>query len=201
MTKVWILGDSHIYWATSQALRREGPQLGLEATHMITWKGRRGATLQQAVGILEEYPSSSCYGAPDLLLINLGTNDLLSMSSLGFHLTIQDFLSFCTSHMANTILVWCNILPRPYYYGAFNQGSLRRKRNTANRNARRAFIRAGHKNILVLDISPDNWALFRYDCLHLSPLGLDIFINTIKGALEYFHMFNLAIQFPPFNMM
>ena len=55
-TKLWIVGDSHIYWAAQRALLREGMQLGLDTLqYEVTWKRRRarGARLAGAVQLMQ----------------------------------------------------------------------------------------------------------------------------------------------------
>jgi hypothetical protein len=46
------------------------------------------------------------------------------------------------------------------------------------------------------DIDPKNMTLYRHDCIHLSPLGLDIFVNILRGSLEYFDLFPTVLIFP-----
>ena len=174
--------------------------MGLEATHEIEWKGRRCATLQQATTTLGQFLVQSPNGPPDILLINLGTNDLILLSTLGFHYAVLDFISFCQIHLPGTTLIWCAILPRPFYFGARNQAQFIANSTQLTAMLRQLFFRAGHKVLFFPDIWPGNRALYRYDCRHLSPLGLGIFINYIRGALQYFHFFPIAIQFPGFNM-
>ena len=191
------MGDSHVYWAAIQALQREGPQLGLERTSNIslTWKGRRGATLCEASQLLEEYIQQSQLGLPHTILFHLGTNDFITHSTLDFHHMILDLLHYCRVHIPHVKLIWSSILPRPYYFGAEQQAGLNQKRQQINRNARSLFWRQGGNSIDFSDINPRNLRLFRPDCLHLSPLGLDIFLNTIQAALEFFTVFPAAILF------
>ena len=73
---------------------------------------------------------------------------------------------------------------------------MNRKLHEINRDARSQVRRAGGKAIMFNDIDPRNMALYRYDCIHLSPLGLDIFVNILRGSLEYFDLFPTALIFP-----
>ena len=73
---------------------------------------------------------------------------------------------------------------------------MNQKQQQINRNARNLFWRQGCKSTDFSDINPRNFQLFCYDCLHLSPLGLDIFLNTIQAALEFFTLSSAAIRFP-----
>lgn len=194
---MWVVGDSHVYWAAIHALEREGPQLGL-GNHGIclTWKGRRGATLCTAKTSLQELLQQTPFGPPDIIIFHLGTNDLIDHTTLDFHHMLLDLIDFCRATIPYTQLIWTSILPRPFYFGAYRQAGMNSKRQQINRNARSLFWRAGGKSIEFSDIDPHNFSLFRFDCLHLSSLGLDIFLNSLRAALEFFTLFPAAIRFP-----
>lgn len=178
-------------------MEREGPQLGLERYNInITWKGRRGATLHNIQESLLEYLRASPYGPPHAILFHVGTNDLIDSSTLDFYQMLSGLLEFCRATIPQVNLIWSYILPRPYYFGASRQAGMNQKRQSINRNARSLFWRQGGRSIEFSNIDARNFSHFRFDCIHLSAIDLNIFLNTVKDALEYFYFFPYAIRFP-----
>jgi hypothetical protein len=195
--RVWIVGDSHIHWAARHALEREGVQLGLEGSNMeLTWKGRRGARLRNVEPLLEDFLGATESGLPNVVIFHLGCNDLVGCRTLDFHIMVRSLIQFCSAALPGATLIWSSILPRPFYFKAAEQKGMNQKLREVNRDARKQFIRAGGKAITYRDIDPRNGDLYRPDALHLSSLGLDIFINILKGALEFFELFSSALVFP-----
>ena len=194
---VWIVGDSHIHWAGEQALQRvDGPQLGLEHRYDIIWRGKRGARLESAPYQLYDFLCSTQHGPPQLIIFHLGCNDFVDTKSYGIHKAIQNLFEYCQQAVPGATLIWSYILPRRSYKGAFDQSGMGKKLRDVNRNACNLFWRAGGKAIQHSDINSANKYLFRPDGLHLSTLGLDIFLNSLKGALEYFHKYPYAYGYP-----
>ena len=73
-----MVGHSIAHWAAHRALLRpEGGNLGLEH-HSIqsTWKGVRGAKLEDFPSILSNYLDRGI-DPPDMIIIHMGTNDFL----------------------------------------------------------------------------------------------------------------------------
>lgn len=136
---------------------------------------------------------------PDMLIIHLGCNDIVGSSTFLLHLYVKELIDFLVSTLPQTYIVWSSVLPRPCYtrVPAHEQQVMRQRLSHLNRNARKLFIRAGGKIIRFPDIVSCNNSLFRPDQLHLSSTGLRVFLNSIKGALEYFKLFPASIVFPP----
>lgn len=188
-----------MFWAACHALTREGPQLGLEEDYWITWKGRRGRKLCDAVSDLQkELESADVH--PDFLIVHLGCNDLIQSSAKALHIMVRDLLSICSDLLPHTQLIWSYIFPRLDYRGATFPEGMNNKLKQVNRNARNLFRRANGKVIGHPEISPLSSQLFRRDGLHLTDLGLDIVINNIKGALQYFQLYPYTIMFPHWMM-
>jgi lysophospholipase L1-like esterase len=163
----------------------------------VVWKGKRGALLSDAPMDIFDYMRSAHTGWPDFMIIHLGCNDFMHSSSLEIHWMVKNLLEFLKEYLPNTTIVWSFILPRLKYNMSFGKHSdMSKKLRDVNRNARNLFWKAEGKAIAHSDIDGQNKDLFRGDNLHLSPLGLDIFVNGLKGALEYFVMLPAALRFP-----
>ena len=84
----------------------------------------------------------------------------------------------------NTLLIWSDILPRVFYFGARSQLSLERKRRAVNRWARSQGRRRG---VSIMHHPQFRWTetvLYRYDAVHLSPLGNRVFVDNICQAIR-----------------
>ena len=197
-TQVWLVGDSHIHWAAHQALTRDEMQLGLERYgYEVVWKGRRGAKLADAIPLLQDFLTHPASGLPCIIVFHLGCNDLVATSKKQLHNLVKDLLAFCAQYLPHTTLVWSFILPQFSYSYVDWQSGMVQKLREVNRNARNLFYRVGGKAIAHVDIDRFNRGLYRDDMLHLSTLGLNVFINSLRGAMEYFQQFPAAIAFPP----
>jgi hypothetical protein len=149
------MGDSHVYWAANRALSREGPQLGLDESFWITWKGTRGGKLNEVKGNLQE-ELVSAYSLPDIVIFHLGCNDLIHHSSKALHYMVRDLLLFCSDFLPGTQVIWSYILPRAKYHGAVFPDGMKSKLKQVNRNARNLFHKAGGKAIGHPEIDPSN---------------------------------------------
>ena len=193
---MWIVGDSHVHWAARQALQRGDVELQIDVWgDLLTWKGRRGAKLIGAIDLLQEFLDSAKSGVPDLIIFHLGCNDFLDRPKLGFHLMVRNLIEFCQFMLPNTIIVWSSILPRPVYRGVDDQGGLSAKLSEINRNACKLFIKAGGRAIGHPRISRRG-ELFREDDVHLNTCGLNLFLDSLRDALDYFHLYPTAVKYP-----
>ena len=173
-------------------------QMGVdEWGNTLCWKGRRGAKLYGARELLEELLHDSRTGVPDSIIFHLGCNDLIQRSKLGFHLMVRDLVEFCQVALPHTIIMWSNILPRPYYEGAYEQAGMKAKLSEINRNASRQFERVWGKSIAHSAILPGMTWLFREDKLHLNEQGLEFFLSAFRSALGYFQIVPTAVRYPP----
>lgn len=104
------MGSSIPYWAGEYASQHGGRNLGLQAT--VQWRARRGMKWHDldpfVLHLLKSFPP------PDILVIHLGSNDLVSEELNSKILGQEIQCTFLRYHalMPQTILVWSNILPR-----------------------------------------------------------------------------------------
>ena len=118
---IWIVGDSIIRRA----------ECDLELPFNIHWKGRGGAGVTELYDLQVELSNSS---PPHILLIvHLGTNDLVKVDEFALRQRIAVMLRDCLEWCQSATVVWSDILPRVFYFGALSQPVLERKRRTVNR--------------------------------------------------------------------
>ncbi|KAJ8304403.1 hypothetical protein KUTeg_017986 [Tegillarca granosa] len=180
-----FVGSSIVYWAQRRALSRPvGRNLGLEKYGVqIRWCGIRGMKWSQLLTrIQRDLRNFLC---PQYLEILLGSNDLVSRASdvLRWELKL-DLLSL--SKLPNTTVVWSCILPRLFWYGARSQVAIDNVHKRTNREISSHILKLGGRIITQSDLSDKETGCYRFDGIHLSDIGNDIYLNALQGALEKF---------------
>ncbi|KAJ8319201.1 LOW QUALITY PROTEIN: hypothetical protein KUTeg_004292 [Tegillarca granosa] len=122
---------------------------------------------------------------PPVLEIQLSSNDLVSRASgvLRWEMKL-DLLSL--SKLPNTTVVWSCILPRLFWYGARSQVAIDNVRKRTNREISSYILKLGGTVITQSDLSDKETGCYRFDGIHLSDIGNDIYLNALQGALESF---------------
>lgn len=125
---------------------------------------------------------------PEVLLIQLGSNDLATIKGKELIELIRLEILRLRTLFPHTKLIWSEILPRRYWHFADNQVAVEICRKRVNNAVKRIFLSdiengcvIRHPNIMYIEKS-----LFRMDGVHLSEVGIDVYLNNIKGALEAF---------------
>ena len=134
------------------------------------------------------------HSPPHLVRFHLGCNHFVDTKSFGMHKAIQNLIEYCHQEVPGATLIWSYILPLRSYKGAWNESGMGKNLRDVNKNACNLFWRVGGRQYNIQIFSPSK---NRDDDLHLSTLGLDIFLNRLKGALEYFNKYSGAYGFPP----
>lgn len=185
-----------MYWARRSVFSRPGGMdLGLQTSGCrISWFGQRGMTWKQftpAVGsYLDRHPS------PGMILIQVGSNDL--GSTKGFELVhdIECDLLRLRVLLPDVKIVWSELLQRRYWHTAREGKAMEKTRKRVNLAVKNIVLGVGgyvikHNNMRARDIN-----LFRNDGTHLSDIGINVYLNTIQGALESFLSSNGPRVFP-----
>ncbi|KAJ8314851.1 hypothetical protein KUTeg_007001 [Tegillarca granosa] len=183
LSDIWIVGSSIVYWAQRRALSRPvGRNLGLEKYGVqIRWCVIRGMKWSQLLTRIQR----DLRNFPQYLVIQLGSNDLVSRASGMLHWEMKlDLLSL--SKLPNTTVVWSCILPRLFWYGARSQVAIDNVRKRTNREISSYILKLGGRVITQSDLSDKETGCYRFDGIHLSDIGNDIYLNALQGALESF---------------
>lgn len=123
---------------------------------------------------------------PDILVIQLGSNDLTTKKSLDL---IHDME--CSFHKFNNILqkttlVWSMMLPRCYWHTALKPAKIEKARKIVSSRIKSTVTEINGKVIRHPQIVARNKDLYRHDGTHLSNAGNNIYSQDIKLALECF---------------
>ena len=165
---MWIVGDSIVRWA-------EGP-LGIPIEER--WHGKSGAQLCDIPQLLPEIPSP----APSVLVVHIGTNDMVQVEEFSFRQGIVLFMRSCATLFPHDKLIWSDILRLLHYFGARSQTGLERKHHTLNRWARSPVSWFGVSNLHHPQFRWTESALYRFDAVHLSPTGNRLFRENVCRA-------------------
>ncbi|KAM8924600.1 uncharacterized protein RCH25_009300 [Pelodytes ibericus] len=182
--RVWLIGHSYIFWAKSRAAARPGGEnLGLSRTVAeVRWFGIRG---MRWVRLLPELVQlSRLLGAPDILLLHLGGNDLGSVPVWNLCETVKRDLASLLVLFPNVTLVWSEVVPRNYWRCAHNQRALERCRVKFNKQISKFVLGVGGVTIRHRVFETDAAMYFRSDGVHLTEVGLDLFNLALQDGLE-----------------
>ena len=181
---MWIIGSSMIVHAEKRTNGRHN--LGLNILdYSLIWAGMSGMHWDALVTTV--HAMLRCFGIPKIIILHCGGNDIsdVSCGNLLFHLK---FALFTNSKMLpGSMVCYSNILPRLNYRYSNNSKAMERTRKRINRGVP-SFL---SKNISYSTAHPDvddgHSALLKDDGVHLSFLGNDLFINTLKEAFCQFY--------------
>ena len=148
----------------------------------MLWNGKSGACLNDLPDLLQNMHGPP----PSIIIVHLGTNDLGKVFFFSMRQRVVIFMQFCKSMYPNALLLWSEILPRAFYFGANPQEGMERQRRAVNRWARSRCGRMGAVNLSHKQFLWTNFSLFRRDGVHLSPEGNTIFRNNLLTAIWQF---------------
>lgn len=183
-----MIGSSIVYWAYRTARGRHGgPNLGLQYKGFnLHWLGSRGLKWEGLIPMIEK--SLLTQPLPQILIIQLGSNDLGIVKGKELIELIRcDILRLRTLY-PDLKLIWSEILQRRYWHNANNQVAIETSRKRVNLAIKNIFLNEIQKGCIIRhpNITVKEKSLFRYDGVHLSDVGNNIYLNNIQGALEAF---------------
>ncbi|XP_073517775.1 uncharacterized protein [Phyllobates terribilis] len=179
---VRILGHSYIFWASQRAERRPGGRgLGFHGINVFL-RGIRGLTWPQVLPEVVRIAQTA--SSPLILVLHAGGNDLCS-----FHLA--ELLTIMRSDVdkfhrlfPELTLIWSEVMSRVAWQGARDVAAVERSVRTLNARLSR-FIR--FKAGVVMrhhQLEGDNSSLMLPDGVHLTEIGLDIFLSGLQDSIE-----------------
>ena len=104
----------------------------LDIPFHVSWLGKSGAGLCDLDALLEGVSGPT----PSIIIVHIGTNDLVDVDEFSIRQRIALSMQRCIKCFPHTTVIWSDILPRLFYFGARSQLSLERKRCALNRWAR-----------------------------------------------------------------
>ncbi|XP_062607999.1 uncharacterized protein LOC134269810 [Saccostrea cucullata] len=182
---IWIIGSSLIFWAQKYAQQRMLNNLGFES-HRLIWHGIRGMVWSQLYPTIQKKLKDN--NPPTILVIHCGGNDIGNPHNTlkGLQMYMKSTIVNISQLMPKTVIVWSHILPRSNWTLCLsnNDGENWRRINSAL--ATFVVKKMCGASIKYPDILKRHVALFRKDGVHLSDLGNDLFVNSLRNALGLF---------------
>lgn len=180
--RVWIVGSSIIKRAAMSAVSRQGGlNLNLENTSVL-WQGYSGMKLQHLNTRLSTLLTLE--DRPEFLIIHCGANNVGQKTTEELLELLSTTLSRICDMFPTTTIVWSSALPRLAWRFSENVKAMNEIRGRMNREAIKFVTSRGGHYIKNPQFSQKPPTLFDPDGVHLSQLGNDILLNTIKGALQ-----------------
>ena len=176
--------------------RPTGTNLGLERLgYVVSWIYRNGMSWYDLPSIISGMVNLR--GIPDILVIHCGANDevrepcgkLLHEMRVTIVRLIWQIVPGCP-------IVFSQMLPRLSWRGSFNDILIERTRRRINRGLRAFLLDRRCYIICHPDFDDKHPGFFSEDGVHLSFIGLDIFINSLQGGLETFLTKPWELSFP-----
>lgn len=183
---VCLVGHSFIYWAGKFAGQSKwGTHLGFHPHMHLEWRGWRGLKWAGLVRVLNW---ENMEVTPDAIVFHLGGNDLTIRKGKDLIEHILRDLRCLKEFFPGTRLLWSNIVPRRSWRASCHPRVIDRSRRGVNREVSRA-MRSGLGSVIDHPhLRAERVELYRDDGVHLSPCGLDLFLEDIQRGLwaEFF---------------
>ncbi len=143
----------------------------------MIWKGKSGAGMRDLYSLVRSVNHGP---SPIVIIVHIGTNDLVTVDEFCMRQRITEALQTYTAQFPNTKVVWSDILPRVFYFGAKSQAAVEKKRKAVNRWAKSQCKRLGASCLTHPQFTWSETALYRFDGVHLSPLGTQLFRDNLR---------------------
>lgn len=181
---MWIVGHSFVFWAQQRAAHRiYSENLGLDpSSFRIHWYGRRGMLWEDLVFELGRL--YALYTSPDIIVIHLGGNDIGKVKTLDLISSMQDTFRFLRINSPNTVLVFSEIIPRLCWSNSLVFKSLNKVRKRINRAMEKFLVPDLGLSFRHMELEGNLPGLYRFDGIHLSEVGLDIFNSDLQTCIE-----------------
>ncbi|XP_044130369.1 uncharacterized protein LOC122923581 isoform X2 [Bufo gargarizans] len=179
---VWLVGHSYIFWAAQRAeCRPGGRSLGFSDVR-VSWRGIRGLRWSQLLSQVVEIGTQAV--GPVVLVVHAGGNDIGSVPLLELLTLMRADLERFPSFFREVILVWSEIVPRAVWQSGRDGEAIEKCRRTVNARMSRFVRSRGGVVVRHRQLEGDNRSLMRPDGVHLSDIGLDIFLSGIQDGIE-----------------
>lgn len=125
----WVCGRGVVESAREQAIiPGRGDQLGLSDNLTIEWLSRKGMQWHELVPLLEKEAAAS--DTPDVIVLQLGDNDLFKIHDRDLIAFIQKDLVWCTERFPGVRLLWSVPLLFPGWCARDNHRGLNKRRKS-----------------------------------------------------------------------
>ncbi|XP_041434109.1 uncharacterized protein LOC121398827 [Xenopus laevis] len=178
--RIVIIGHSFVYWASRHAA---GQEWGLPEENMKTaWLGWRGMRWEQLKGRLVSTLRQCEF--VDLLVIHAGGNDLTVGKTPALIEAMRKDMEEVIGNPKVGKIAWSDIIQRGEWRGAIDPKGVEKARKKVNRAMHKIMYSSGNGIIRHENIKYKQKGLYRYDRVHLSREGLDLFLKNIGNFVE-----------------
>lgn len=180
---IWIVGHSFVKWAQVQARSSYfGENLGFdEACFRVTWKGKGGMRWRELLQVLSSMVvAGKC---PDVLVLHLGENDLVQETGITLMRAMKRDLQEIRQQWSGCAIVWTEFVPRRVWRDALKPQAVDKARRKINVEMVRFCRQLGIARIRHGDIKYNTPEFFRGDGVHLSRLGMDLYLLELREVL------------------
>lgn len=178
------MGDSIVRWVGVRAQDRGMPNLHLPGNLTIGWHAIGGMSWAAFEHTLQY--QLLFQPAPRMVFIHLGGNDLLTHSLFKLQKWIQAGIKYLREAVPHIIILWVDILQRvdwsPDRSAKINK-AIERKRRRVNRFGRQYVTSTVGGHFVAVDIDHATPGFYRSDGTHLSAVGCDFFLDTVRDEI------------------
>ncbi|KAG8538912.1 hypothetical protein GDO81_021791 [Engystomops pustulosus] len=181
---IWIFGHSFIHWAEKRAqLRLGGRFLGLDGNLVsVRWLGYRGLKWEAVRAKLRM--AIERWGAPDVLLIHAGGNDIGSFPMRQLIKAMKRDVLWLMSEYPDVLLIWSEMVRRERWRNAVSVAALNRSRMKINKCFGKC-IRLNGGLVVRHGLLEADRSYTGKDGVHLTDLGLDVFNYGLSEVVGF----------------
>ena len=175
-----MIGDSIMHWAGIRAERMGRANLRLPSHKTISWLTLRGMKWQNFHHVVQR--ERLFHASPEVIGVHLGGNDLRTWSLYKLRRVINKELKYLHECFPGTKIIWYDILQRVTWGGDYELNvAIEKKRRRVNGFGRKAVEPFGM--VISADIDYQTKGFYRKDGIHLSDVGLEMFLDTLRDGI------------------
>ncbi|XP_034965332.2 uncharacterized protein LOC118082278 isoform X2 [Zootoca vivipara] len=183
LVNIWLFGHSIVHWARARAYdRKMGPNLGLPPWVRVSWITRRGMRWSEFLPTVKI--RAATHGPPDILVVQLGENDLAYRNGQDLKWTILADFDGLLATFPNLTIFWSSLLERRVWRDCFSPAAINKARKFLDIAVARKVLALNGHYIPHPAITFSDVSLYRADGVHLSDDGNDIWLSDILGAIR-----------------
>lgn len=148
----------------------------------IRWIGKRGMLWDELSATVSR--TLKDFSPPAFLLIHLGANDLGRTKLKVLMEDMEREILRLRLLLPDTKIIWSDLLMRRFWCHAKSGKAMEKARKRVNLAIGGFIKKEGHFVIQHPNIRSSETNLYRFDGVHLSDLGCDVYLNNIQGGLE-----------------
>ncbi|KAH3706906.1 hypothetical protein DPMN_066297 [Dreissena polymorpha] len=150
----------------------------------IAWWGIGGLTWSSLRRSIEANVLLST--PPKVLILHLGGNDLCIDSFTKVRNNIKREIKYLRIAFADTAIIWVDIIDRINWRSSLPMKIITSKRRRVNRFGRVCVQWASRSTSITVDIDSNTPGFFLPDGVHLSPVWLEFYLDTLRDAVIQF---------------